>query len=42
VKKLLVLELDVNKLDSNKIVAGDILEYEGTITHHMVRRVSEE
>ncbi|MBX3101395.1 MAG: hypothetical protein KF690_02700 [Bacteroidetes bacterium] len=42
VKKLLILELEVSKLDSNKIVAGEVLEYEGTITHHMVRRVTEE
>ncbi|MFN8922067.1 MAG: hypothetical protein ACK5XP_04000, partial [Sphingobacteriia bacterium] len=41
VKKLLVVELDVNKLDGEKIVAGEVLEYEGNISLAQVKRVTE-
>lgn len=41
VKKLLVIELDVNKLDSNKIIAGEVLEYEGKVGLAQVKKVTE-
>lgn len=41
VKKLLVVELDTNKLNGDKIVAGEVLEYEGKVGLPQVKKVTE-